>query len=160
MPFSRTSSKAAKLESLQTNDYTLLRETSFSDTTTHPDGEFGLLVTPCLYSQTQALSCLSKTCDVRCGSHLQDGPIEAQQDAPWLVPNSVQAVREAAKEELVAQTTPGGQMVRQNSIITCRDWSLSLLLETSAALAAEVCVTVEQERASEISDETGNRNYK
>lgn len=50
-------------------------------------------------------------CFLRCGSHLQDGPIETQQDAPRLVPNSVQAVGEAAQEELVAQTTPGGQTV-------------------------------------------------
>lgn len=56
---------------------------------------------------------MSKTSDERCGSHLQDGPIEAQQDAPRLVPDSVQAVRETAQEELVAQTTPGGQTVKQ-----------------------------------------------
>lgn len=46
--------------------------------------------------------------DEWCGSHLQDGPIKAQQDIPWLVPNSVHAVRETAQEELVAQTTPVG----------------------------------------------------
>lgn len=54
-----------------------------------------------------------------CGSHLQDGPIEAQQDVPRLVPNTVQAVGEAAQKELVAQTTPGTQTDSEYDIDIC-----------------------------------------
>lgn len=68
---------------------------TFSDKHSHkvPD----LLITLCLRSE----------------AHLKDGPIETQQDAPRLVPDRVQAVGDAAQEELVAQTTPGGQTQTQ-----------------------------------------------
>lgn len=45
-------------------------------------------------------------------SHLQDGPVKAQQDSPRLIPNAVNGVREAAQEQFVAQATPGRDVVR------------------------------------------------
>ena len=47
-------------------------------------------------------------------THLQNGPIEAQKNASWFIPNTVQTVRERTEEELVAQTTPGGHMRRKS----------------------------------------------
>ena len=47
-------------------------------------------------------------------THLQNGPIEAQKNAPGFIPNTVQTVGERTEEELVAQTTPSGHMRRKS----------------------------------------------
>lgn len=111
--------------------------TSLSCTTTHPCGEFCLLVSLLfLQSHTSVLAVWLIICDERCVSHLQDGPIEAQQDAPWFIPNRVLAVREAAQEELVAQTTPAGQTLRRtvNRDPSCRDFYFVILTNNVSAL--------------------------